>query len=340
MFRSTTLKLTGWYLTILMALSLMFSLAIYIIISSELQVRLTRFQDSVQVYRKESNEDTSIFESFRLDEEKEANENIRNELIYINIFILVVGGFVSYYLARRHLAPIERAHSSQSRFTSDASHELRTPLAVMKLELETALRDQKSTVKSLKEVLASNLEEVDKLSNLAEMLLNLSRLENSKIKLEAVNINKITRQVVHEFKIPAKRLSISAGKIQNALGNETTITELVRILVDNAIQYSPRDSQIIVNINTEKDMIRFDISNEGKGIEAEKLPHVFERFFRADSSRTNGERKGYGLGLALAKNIVELHSGTLRVTSEPNSTTTFTFLLPSVGKSKLKPSIK
>ncbi len=336
MFRSTTFKLTGWYLTILMGLSFMFSLAIYQMTSSELQARLARFQNNVQVYHEEQNDEPPIFESFRLNEEKQAAKNIINELIYINVFIFTIGGFVSYYLARRHLAPIEKAHHSQSQFTSDASHELRTPLAVMKLELETALRDQNATVEGLKEILNSNLEEVDKLSNLAEMLLNLSRMENSKIKLEAVNINKIAKQVVHEFKIPNTRLSISTEKPQIALGNETTITELVRILVDNAIQYSPRDSQILVNIYQDKNMVRFDISNEGKGIDAEKLPHIFERFFRADSSRTNGERKGYGLGLALAKNIVELHSGTLRVTSEPNGTTTFTFLLPSFREFKAK----
>lgn len=328
MFRSTTLKLTGWYLIILMALSLMFSVAIYQMTSMELQARLAQFQSSMQTYHETSDTDPPILEAFRLDEERKAAENIKSELIYTNILILFVGGFVSYYLARRHLAPIERAHDSQSQFTSDASHELRTPLAVMKLELETALRDKSADAASLRQVLSSNLEEVDKLSNLAEMLLNLSRLENSKIKLEAVNIGKITKQVVREFKIPAKRIEISVKKPQIALGNETTITELVRILVDNAIQYSPRDSKILINIYQDHNMARFDISNEGKGIDAEKLPHVFERFFRADSSRTNGERKGYGLGLALAKNIVELHSGTLRVTSAPNATTTFTFLLP------------
>ena len=335
MFRSATFKLTGWYLMILMLLSITFSLAIYQMTANELQARLTRFQSNMQVYRDDSGTLPPIAD-IRISEERLASENIGNQLIYTNLVIFIVGGIASLYLARRHLKPIEVAHQAQSRFTSDASHELRTPLAVMKIELETALRDKEATVDSLKETLSSNLEEVDKLSKLSEMLLNLSRLDDSKIQLEKVHIGKVAKMVVHEFRIPASRLSISEQKTGPVYGNETAILELVRILVDNSVQYSPRDSHISINIYRDQNMTRFDISNEGAGIDAEKLPHVFERFFRADSSRTEGERKGYGLGLALAKKIVELHNGTLRVSSKPNETTTFTFLLPLYQESKAK----
>lgn len=336
MFKSATLKLTGWYLAILMAISLTFSFAIYQGTSNEINNRLNRFQNNLIELQSDFDNQPPTFENFKLSEQHKAAENIANGLIWTNLGIFIFGGIASLYLARRHLYPIQKAHEAQSRFTSDASHELRTPLAVMKAEIEVALRDKNATPDELRETLQSSLEEVNELSKLSEMLLNLSRLENSKLDLGPVNLQKITREVIEEFGISPKRISIKNAKFITAHGNETAITELVRILIDNAVLYSPTDSHIKIDISKEQGMAKFEISNAGAGIPADKMSHVFDRFFRADSSRTTGERKGYGLGLALAKNIVELHNGTLKVTSTPNEITTFTFLLPVHNTFKAK----
>jgi signal transduction histidine kinase len=332
MFRSTTLKLTGWYLLVLMTLSIIFSVIIYQITCQEVYDRLVRFEESVQVLQEDYGSDIQSFEDYRISEQSEAMNHIRNELISVNVFVLVLGGFLSYYLARRHLRPIEEAHQSQSRFTSDASHELRTPLAVMKLEIETALKDKKISSDELKNVLQSNLEEVEKLSSLAEILLSLSKMENSKIDLGPVNLLKITKQVISDYKIPNKRVELKNSKNPVIIGNETAINELIRILVDNAIQYSPKNTKIVINLKKTDGKGIFEISNEGEGIHPDKMPYIFERFFRADSSRTSTDSKNFGLGLALAKKIVELHNGTLRVTSGIKSTTTFTVMLPLFNK--------
>jgi signal transduction histidine kinase len=311
-----------------MFLSIVFSLVIYQVASSEIQSRIRNFQNNVQSSL-ESNEAPLLDRIIHLSEDLQASDKLIVELFYVNIVVLVGGGFISYFLARRSLVPIKKVHEAQSRFTSDTSHELRTPLAVMKTELEVSLRDKDATVDSLKQVLASNLEEVDKLSKLAEMLLNLSQLDNTTIKLGAVNLNKVTNSVINKLKLPNKRIVITSARQQIICGNDMAILDLVKVLIDNALLYSPKESTINIAISKKDDYYaKFMITNSGPGIKPDKMPYIFDRFYRADDSRTNGENKGYGLGLALAKNIAELHNGSLSVNSIPNDITTFTLILP------------
>ena len=336
-FRSTTLRLTGWYLLILMLLSIMFSVVIYQVASSEISTRLDNFQTNLQ------GSDDNFMPRFmgmtatlRAQQVNEAKENISIELLYVNLLVFVVGGFGSYFLARRSLIPIEKAHEAQSRFTSDASHELRTPLAIMKLELESILRDDKANTAELKEVLSSNLEEVNKLSKLAEMLLNLSRSDHSKLKTSPVDLNKLTHNVVNDFKFASDRIILKSKRRLIVPGDETAITELIKVLIDNALQYSPKNSIVYIILSKQGDRAKFEITNSGPGISADKLPHIFDRFYRADSSRTSGAQKGYGLGLSLAKSIIELHGGELIASSTPGKETTFTFLLALNSKPQAK----
>lgn len=336
-FQSTTLRLTGWYLFILMSISIMFSSIIYQVATGEIQTRLERFQNNLQISDSIINHPMlSGVSAFRANQVAEAQESISIELLYINICVLIAGGFLSYYLARRSILPIQKAHEAQSRFTSDASHELRTPLAVMKMELEVALRDKNITIDELKEILNSNLEEVNRLSKLSEMLLSLSRLDHDNLKIEPIDISRLSNIVVKEFKQPESRLQISAKHKIMISGNETAIIELIRILIDNALQYSPKDSLVYIEVSKTEDKARFEITNTGKGISAKKLPHIFDRFYRADSSRTNGSQKGYGLGLALAKSIADLHKSELIASSNPGHETIFTFLIDLIQKPQAK----
>lgn len=337
MFRSATLRLTGWYILILMTLSIIFSIAIYRVMSDEIQTHLERFQTNLQQSQDFAPPPIRMTASLRDNEVRDATANLSIELVYVNLLVLLVGGFGSYFLARRNLLPIEKAHEAQSRFTSDASHELRTPLAVMKTELEVALRDDSATIDSLKEILSSNLEEVDRLSRLAEMLLNLSRLDHAKLKLGPISLNRITRSIIKDFGQSPDRISFTSKKHLIVNGNEMAVADLIKVLIDNAVQYSPKDSQISIKVSKFEHYAKFEISNTGPGIKPDKLPHIFDRFYRADSSRTNGKHKGYGLGLALAKNIVELHKGKLFASSAPDEETTFTFLLPLYSIIQAKP---
>lgn len=338
MFRLTTLRLTGWYLLILVTLSIIFSLVIYNVAYDEVETRLGRFQSGIQL----SNDlPPSIISanSLRDSELTQAKTNLSIVLLYVNLIVLVVGGFISYFLARRNLLPIEKAHEAQSRFTSDASHELRTPLAAMKTEIEVALRDKFSDVTSLKETLSSNLEEIDKLSKLAEMLLNLSRLDNTKLQLSPVNLSRLIKKIIKDFNLSASRITISSKKQLIVHGNEMALTDLVKILIDNALQYSPNKSLISVKVFQQDNQAILEITNTGPGIQPDKLPHIFDRFYRADSSRTDGANKGFGLGLALAKNIVELHNGEIFANSNPGHETTFTVSLNIYSILQAKPKL-
>jgi two-component system, OmpR family, sensor histidine kinase CiaH len=332
MFKSATVKLTTWYLAILIAISLLFSIVIYSSASNEIDTRFGYLQrDSRMII----NIPAGRFDTFRDVQVHEAQANLLASLVITNICIWLAGGVGSYYLARRTLKPIEEAHEAQSRFTSDASHELRTPLASMKTEIEVALRDPNLKPAEMKELLTSNLEEVNKLTKLSQTLLQLSQLDHDNIPQEKVNLEVIARSVIERFDKPGQRV-IFSGKSHNVMANKAGVEELLTILLDNAIKYSPPDSKIRISIIKQKQMSGYEVINEGKGIAPEVLPHIFDRFYRADSSRTNGAKKGYGLGLALAKKIVELHNGELTVSSAVGKETTFQVLLPNLRQKQAK----
>lgn len=331
MFESATLKLTAWYLAILVAISLLFSIVIYSTASSEISTRLGYLQNDSRIIL---NIPSSRFDSLRDTQIHQARANLIISLVITNICIWVAGGIGSFYLARRTLTPIEEAHEAQSRFTSDASHELRTPLASMKTEIEVALRDPKLSGGEMRELLSSNLEEVNKLSQLSETLLQLSRLDHDNIPRAKVKLYDTAKTVAERF--DKTRIKIENKKAYEVFANPANVEELFTILLDNALKYSPSDSKVTVSFIKQRQLSGFEVSNEGKGIAPDVLPHIFDRFYRADTSRTSGDKKGYGLGLALAKKIVELHTGELTVTSAPNKQTTFRVLLPNLRKSQAK----
>ena len=332
MFRSATFKLTSWYLAIIVAVCLLFSIVIYTIASKEVVARIEDWQSTP--YGNEINR--SRFIALRDEQLHETEANLIVSLTFANIAIWTIGGIGSYYLARRSLKPIEVAHEAQSRFTSDASHELRTPLASMKTEIEVALRDPKLNKQEMRELLSSNLEEVNKLTKLSHTLLQLSRLEHEAIAHEEVSLHEIAQSVIERFDKSGKRILLSKQSVPKVVANRASIEELFTILIDNALKYSPDDSTISVNLLSKKQMGGFEIINSGPGIPAEALPYIFDRFYRVDSARTNGSKNGYGLGLSLAKMIVELNDGELTVSSASNANTTFRVYLQKLSESKAK----
>lgn len=346
MFKSATLKLTVWYLAILMAISITFSLVIYQLNFREVNYRLENLQHNIMNEFSAPSLFSSYFNNYKegpnsllFNEVRQASSQMILSLIYINVVLLVAGGLGSYFLARRTLRPIEEAHEAQSRFTSDASHELRTPLAAMKTELEVNLRDPKLEIEEARELLESNLEEVNKLIELSEMLLHLSRLDHGKLEIDTVDVPVVLEEVAKRYIKDQKRFTITSRKKAATLANEAAIYELVGILIDNAIKYSPKNSPIYMRVFEKRMHIGFEIKNSGKKIPEDQLPLLFDRFYRVDESRTNGSKNGYGLGLSIAKKIVDLHHGEITVKSDETATT-FTFYLPIVRKNPLNPPSK
>lgn len=326
MFESATLKLTGWYILILMATSLMFSVALYQITINGASVRVDHLQSLVEESANPeafNNVDWVIVKSNQIGE---TSLTLIAGLFYTNLIVLAAGGVGSFFLARRTLRPIEYAHEAQSRFSSDASHELRTPLSSMRTVIEVALRDKTATKDSYHEVLVSNLEEVEKLSRLSQMLLDLSKLQYDKLEFGPIELKSTLQNAIKTLRAPKTRVDLGGVKNFIVHGNQDAIEELFTILIDNAIKYSPPKSVISVATQRRNRQACIEISNSGAGIPADKLIHIFDRFYRADPSRTGSG--GHGLGLSLAKKIVEIHSGELSATSAPGKTTTFRVQLP------------
>lgn len=330
MFHSATLKLTGWYLSILILISLSFSTVIYVVASREVGSRLNFIPTDPQIVRIYNREQLDELHHIQVEESR---HTLFGALAVANIILWAAGGFASYHLARRTLRPIEEAHEAQSRFTSDASHELRTPLASMKTELEVALRDPDLTKADMREQLESNLEEVNKLTSLSYNLLQLSRMEHNKIVREPVDLTVALQAVADRFLHEQRRLALPHDTTPiMVVANQSNVEELLTILIDNALKYSPKDSKVTVRFMRDRLVSGFSVTNSGPGIPADKLPFIFDRFYQVESSRTSGEKKGYGLGLALAKKLVELHGGALTASSQPGVKTSFEVMLPNFSK--------
>lgn len=336
-FKSATVRLTFSYLLILVIISLVFSVIIFELSTREISSRLERLQ-----IRIEGSGSTLVvpgpltLNDVRMNQTREARTNIFFGLVYMNLAVAGLGGIGAYVLARRTLQPLEEAHDAQSRFTSDASHELRTPLAVMKSEIQVALRQKKITNAELKELLGSNLEEVDKLTALSHALLRLSRLDYGNIERgDRIDIPELVRESVKSFDVPPQRVKLTFPEQPVVIeGSRTMIEDLIRILLDNALKYSPPKSRVQVDVTTNGRNCKLMVSNEGEGIPADDLPKIFDRFFRSDKSRSAQGKKGYGLGLSLAKKTVEFHDGSISAQSTPGEITRFSVSLPQVRKNR------
>jgi signal transduction histidine kinase len=255
---------------------------------------------------------------------KESRKRIVASLGIINAGILVGSAAVAYFVAGKTLAPIKIMMDEQNRFVSDASHELRTPLTAIKTSTEVLLRNKEATLKDTKKLLMENVSEVDRLQSLTDHLLQLSRYKILDIgtKMQGVAMDEVIRESVKLVQTMAAEKNIkikSFTKATKVLGVHSSLRELVVILLDNAIKYSPSGS--VVEINTETN--GFNIIDHGIGIAAVDMPHIFDRFFRSDKARGKGDAGGYGLGLSIAKRIVETHNGQLKVMSKKNIGTKF-----------------
>ena len=329
MFRSAALRLTIWYLAIIMALSIGLSGALYRVSSNELVQSANRPIDLYNVvFGPGSAGGVGTLQAQQLETDK---NHLKSNLLLFNIAVLLIGGGVSYGLARRTLRPIEESLEMQKRFTGDASHELRTPLTAMQTEIEVALRSSELTRQEAINLLKSNLEEVGKLKSLSEGLLALATTTNKERHEEEVSLKDVISQAIDQTSKAAavKKIKITPKLTNTKIkGNPQQLVNLFSILLDNAIKYSSAGSQVLVSAATKDKWAKISITDQGKGIASADLPHIFERFYRADASRSKSQTEGYGLGLAIAKKITDLHKGTIKVKSKPGKGSTFTVRLP------------
>ena len=331
MMRSVAVRLTLIYLGIIMALSISFSVVIYHISSEQLRRTahpIAGFSGLIDAPTRDS------IEAGRREEVDNARRSLQGNLIFLNLGTLALGSIISYALARRTLQPIEEAFEAQGRFTADASHELRTPLTAMQTSIEVGLRNPKLTLKGSKELLQSMLDEVKKLSSLSNGLLKLTR-NTQEMPAAAVRLDEVAKEAADQLQLAAtQRRIIIRSKVPTITvrGDFVSIKEVIAILIDNAIKYSPEDTTITLTGEQAGRFGLLAVSDQGQGIKASDMTHIFDRFYRADSSRSRRRVEGYGLGLSIARKIAEAHQGSLEAVSQAGEGSTFTLKIPLFDK--------
>jgi len=230
------------------------------------------------------------------------------------------------------LANLENAFGEMRQFSSALAHELRTPLAALRGEMELALLRPRSD-SEWRASAGSQIEEIDKLTRMVNQLLTLARAEAGEIPLahDAVDLGALAATVTEQLEPVAQARDLDLHCIVHqpvtVRGDGGWLERLLLNLLDNAIKYTPASGHIMVGISRENNLARLDVADTGPGIHADAIPHIFERFYRVDPSRSSTV-EGAGLGLSLVKWIVDRHQGRIDVRSEPGKGSTFTIWLP------------
>ena len=324
--RSAVMRMTLFYLAILTLISVSFSVVVY-----DLSVRELDRSMPGQVLRELGGRFfVGEYEQRWLDLMDESQARLKQRLVIWNIVIIGLGAVGSYWFARRTLEPIDGAMERQGQFISDASHELRTPLTAMMTETEVGLRDPNLTIDEAKQLLASNLEEAKRLSGLTTNLLELSNGRQHELVLAPVGLAEVASRAAQQVEpARAKRDTVITNTIagQRVLGDAHRLEELLVILFDNAIKYSDKKAQITLAAKKHGRTVSLTVRDNGGGITPVDLPHIFDRFYRADASRSTQHIDGHGLGLSIARQIVEAHGGQITAASKVGQGTTFTVKL-------------
>jgi two-component system sensor histidine kinase CiaH len=337
MFESARLKLTLFYLAVIVVFSLFLTIG-----TRALAQRAFDNSSSVQQtgIRHLIRESIGIplpdegFATVRQQQDSVIARQLNEYVFYMNLIALVVGGGVSYWYAGRALKPIEEAHEAQARFAGDASHELRTPLTVMKTENEVFLRQKLINEDDARKLIASNLEEIQRLELLTSNLLSLANYEKGeRLELKNVSTNSIAKMAVDQLSKlhpnSYKRVTIEVED-SKVFGNKESLAQALTLFLDNAIKYSPADKPIKLQGIVDEAYYKFMVDDEGPGIDPVDMEHIFDRLYRGDKNRTKTV-PGHGLGLSLAKEIAKGNDVGLSVSNIKNAGARFTLTIKLIS---------
>jgi two-component system OmpR family sensor kinase len=230
------------------------------------------------------------------------------------------------------IARLRSSFDQIKQFSIDASHELRTPLTIMRGEMELVLHSEKSP-EEYRRVIASNLEEIIRMSAIVENLLTLSKADLGRLEIqhEVVPLHEIIRDLYEDGEVLAekKHIKVTLENVDevNVPGDKVRIRQLLLNLIDNAIKYTPEDGNVSLSLKQLDGMATVSISDTGIGIPTEEIPKIFDRFYRVDKARSRA-MGGSGLGLSIAKWIADAHGGKIEVRSEIHRGSTFVVYLP------------
>jgi len=235
------------------------------------------------------------------------------------------------------LAKLQASVEQMKQFTAAISHELRTPLTALRGQAEVALFELPSP-EEYRRILADQLEEFDKLTRMINHLLILARADAGEIQIShgSVNLSELVNSLVEQMEPVAVsenvELKIAAENDLVVEGDPDWLERVVLNLLDNAVKFTPASGRVVVSLGRENRFARLEVQDTGIGIPADSLPHIFDRFYRADPSRSRLV-EGAGLGLSLVKWIVEQHHGRVTAESAMSGGTCFTVWIPLAGRS-------
>lgn len=332
---ANTFRLAATYLAIIMVMSVGFSIVFFQASYHQLgrQVPPHNLYDSNyqntpgQAGQQSDNDD--MLDQFFQQRVEEGRADLLHRLVLLNVGALLVGSYISYLLARYTLRPIEENMEAQLRFVSDASHELRTPLTALRTTNEVTLRRKKITEAEARDLIGYNVAESVKLKELTDALLGL--LKEEPHLHEPVSLKEVLGDSLAtvEAASKAKNIKFKNKTIDAQLhGSKQALSQVLTILLDNAIKYSPVKSTISIEAEVRQKKLHVSVADQGIGISPDDLPHIFDRFYRSDKARSGSDASGFGLGLAIAKKITDAHHGHIEATSVPGKGSTFTLILP------------
>jgi len=320
LFQRARLKLTVLYIGIVAVILIFFSLTLFYSLSRNIR---DNFEGN---FSDDATQELVITKT---------TGQLQATIFFIDLIILFVSSGLSYFLAGKTLKPIQQAMEKQKQFTADASHELRTPLAVIQTNLEVALREKEWNKEKGRALVVSAIDEIKLMTKMTQDLLALSRLESKQeiYSLSRINLAQIAEQTVRKMQNIAIKNKIQLSTAHSDAvfikGDAEAVQQLITNIVGNAIKFTPAGGSVDITVGRHNAKAIIRVQDTGIGIAKEDLPHVFERFYRADRAR--GRNGGTGLGLSIAQEIVHKHNGTINIESEISKGTLVTIVFPAVS---------
>ncbi|MVP01274.1 sensor histidine kinase [Paenibacillus lutrae] len=259
--------------------------------------------------------------------------NLIYAFLAVASIMLVIIFFISRFFANRSIGPVQEAFNRQKQFIADASHELKTPLTVINTNVDVLLAHEDDLIKNQTKWLTFIKSESERMGKLTNDLLYLAQIDqiDTGVMMAPFEVSEAVEQVVLTMEAVIYEQDIHLTyEIEPGLtarGSIEQVKQVVMILLDNAMKYTESGGSVDLTLNKRHQNLVLTVTNTGKGISEEHLEKIFDRFYRTDSSRTRGQG-GYGLGLAIAKAIIEQHKGTIYAKSVKNEQVSFFVELP------------
>lgn len=323
-FNGAVLRLTAYYTFSVFCILLTFSFLIYVLFLFGTEHEFLKPDPGHN--QKWEQRETAAF--------KEIQSDLFDVLFFSDLAFLLVSIVVSYLLARRTLAPLSLSYQLQRRFIADAAHELRTPLAVIKAGSEVLLQHERGG-DQYKKFIGESLEEVDRLIALSNDLLFLAQNKELKkgIPVKFSLSDACTQQSSSILSYAGKKGITILTTIAPSVSIEGRMHDMARLMLNllkNAIDYNTHGGSVTVSVSKEGASAVLIVRDTGIGINEKDMSRIFDRFYKTDSSRTQTEETGSGLGLSIVYDILLEHHGTVTVESKRGVGTTFTLRFPAV----------